>query len=166
MTDSGTGGRRTAPRLGRAIAGGALLVGVLDFCAALAIGASTGASPRRVAQSIASGLLGRAAYEGGWPTAALGLALHFTIATGVATVFVLASRWWPGLRRRPWLWGPAYGILVFLVMYRVVLPLAGLDAWPRQWPGFVRAVAAHVFAVGLPVAWWTRRATSSAPAPR
>ncbi|MEZ5294061.1 MAG: hypothetical protein R2745_23465 [Vicinamibacterales bacterium] len=162
MADNGTGGQ-PAPWLGRAIRGGTLLVGVLDFCAALAIGASTGTTPQRVAQSIASGLLGRAAYDGGWPTAALGLALHFTIACGVTTVFALASRRLPDLRRRPWLWGPLYGILVFLAMYRVVLPLAGLNAWPRRWVGFVNAVLAHVFAVGLPAALWTRHASDRRP---
>ena len=43
-------------------------------------------------QSIASGLLGKAAYEGGSATAPLGLALHFFIAFVMALVYVLAAR--------------------------------------------------------------------------
>jgi hypothetical protein len=42
--------------------------------------------PTRLLQSVASGLLGPAAFDGGIPTAALGLALHFFIALVAATV--------------------------------------------------------------------------------
>lgn len=144
----------------RSIVGGSILVGVLDFADAVAFNAMMGVGPLRVAQSIASGLMGRAAYEGGWGTAVLGVCLHFVIATIVTSVFVAAAGAWPSLRRRPFVWGPLYGLLVFLMMYRVVLPIVGLNAWPRRWPAFLNAVGAHIFAVGLPVALWDRRAWS------
>lgn len=148
---------RPRPSLPRLCATGGLLVGVLDLLAAMLFGAFTGATPTRVAQSIASGLLGRAAYDGGWTTAALGIALHFGIATAIATVYVVASRRLPMLRTRPVVAGALYGLCVFVFMYRVVLPLAGLQAWPTRWQGFARAVGAHLFAVGWPIAFWTVR---------
>jgi uncharacterized membrane protein YagU involved in acid resistance len=148
---------RSLPSLMRLCAIGGVLVGVLDLLAAVLIGTFTGAPPVRVAQSIASGLLGRAAYDGGWGTAAIGVGLHFGIAFSVASVYVLASRRLPALRTRPLLSGAVYGLGVFVFMYRVVLPLAGLQAWPTHWPGFARGVGAHLLAVGWPIALWTAR---------
>jgi hypothetical protein len=136
---------------------GGLLIALLDLLAAILFGVFTGVTPMRVAQSIASGLLGRAAYSGGWRTAALGVALHVGIAFCVAGVYVIGSRWLPRLRARPALSGAIYGLAVFVVMYRVVLPLAGLQAWPTRWPEFARAIGAHLLAVGWPIAWWTAR---------
>lgn len=145
-----------SPTLAKSIAGASLLVGVFDLTDAFVFNAVMGISPLRVTQSIASGFLGRAAYDGGWATGALGVALHFIISTIVAAVFVAAASAWPALRRRPFVWGTLYGLLVFVVMYRVVLPAVGLNAWPRRWPAFANAVGAHIFAVGLPIALWNR----------
>lgn len=157
------------PSLVYSIAGATALVGVLDLADAILFNASLGVAPLRVMQSIASGLLGRSAYDGGWVTGALGVGLHFLIAGAVAGVFAFASRRWPALWRRPIVFGALYGLAMFLVMYRVVLPIAGLDAWPRRWPGLLNALGAHVFAVGLPVALWNHRLWSGhrnrAPAP-
>ena len=72
-------------------------------------------------QAIASGLLGREAFSGGWWTASLGLGLHFLIATSAAALYALASlhpdpgppavvvrlRVWPGGLRRHAVRGPA-----------------------------------------------------------
>jgi hypothetical protein len=145
---------RPRPSLTRLCAAGGLLVGALDLLAAILFGAFTGATPTRVAQSIASGLLGRAAYAGGWRTAALGVALHFGIAVCVAGVYVVVSRR-PGWRVRPAVAGAIYGLAVFVFMYRVVLPLAGLHVWPARWQEFARAIGAHLFAVGWPIAFLT-----------
>jgi len=63
-------------------------------------------------QSIASGLLGPQAYEGGVATAILGVVLHFVIAIGAAAVFYLLSRKLPFLTQKPILWGPLYGAAI------------------------------------------------------
>src|SRR5437879_3306993 len=44
-------------------------------------------APRRVMQSVAAGVLGKASFDGGIPTALLGTALHFTIATIWTSIF-------------------------------------------------------------------------------
>jgi hypothetical protein len=49
-------------------------------------------NPIQVLQYIASGALGKSAFEGGLVTAALGAMFHFIIAWAAAAVFVLASR--------------------------------------------------------------------------
>jgi len=70
--------------------------------------------PRRktnpVSQSIASGLLGPKAYEGGVATAILGVVLHFVIAIGAATVFYLVSRKLTFLTQKPILWDRCMGL--------------------------------------------------------
>src|SRR5215213_2268096 len=72
---------------------GGLIAGTLDICAAfLTAWLRRGVSPPAVLRFVASGLLGPAALTGDAKTAAIGLALHFLIATGATIVFYLASR--------------------------------------------------------------------------
>src|SRR5262249_18556820 len=85
----------------RAIATGTLMVGALDACLALIFWGLRGGRPIRIFQSIAAGLLGRASYAGGLPTATLGLFLHFFIAGSIVATYFLASRRIDVLTRRP-----------------------------------------------------------------
>src|SRR5215467_13042906 len=90
---------------------GGLIAGTLDICAAfLTAWLRAGIGPVRLLQFVASGLLGSAAAEGGVKTAAIGLGLHFLIATIWAIVFYLASRKWLFLIERPVMYGLLYGI--------------------------------------------------------
>jgi len=75
----------------RAIVFGGLVAGVLDITAAFVIYGLRGALPVRIPQSIANGLLGAAAYKGGFATAALGAALHFFIALVATAVYYVAT---------------------------------------------------------------------------
>jgi hypothetical protein len=141
----------------RPILAGGIAAGVLDLGAALAQGALRGAGPTRVLQAIASGALGRAAYDGGLASALVGLLSHFTVATGAATVFVLMARRVPWLLRAPWVSGPVFGIGVWAAMRFVVLPLS---AFPHVQPSDPEAIATalliHVLFVGLPIAFAVR----------
>ena len=112
--------------LGQAIAYGTLAVGGLDGLAAIVTFGLRGTTPYRLFQGIAVGLLGRASFEGGWSTSALGLVLHFVVALGIVTTFVVASRFLPALARRPLLVGPLYGVAAFFVMNLVVIPLSAI----------------------------------------
>ena len=107
-----------------ALVAGTLTVGVLDILDAFIFFGLRGARPVGILQSIASGVLGRAAYQGGLRTAALGLLLHFVIAFGVVATYLLATRLIPALNRRPWLYGLLYGVVVYAVMNLVVVPLS------------------------------------------
>jgi uncharacterized membrane protein YagU involved in acid resistance len=139
------------------IALGGVLAGVLDILAAFAMSWPR-VTPARVLQSIASGLLGRAAYQGGARTAALGLLLHFVIAFGAAAVYYAASRRLPLLRRRPVACGLAYGVAVYLVMNLVVLPLSQIGFRLPPWPTIALLVVIHMICVGLPIALAAARA--------
>jgi len=48
--------------------------------------------PIAIMQSVASGLIGQRAYEGGAATAALGLCLHYAMGFIIAAIFWFASR--------------------------------------------------------------------------
>jgi hypothetical protein len=137
----------------QAILLGGLSAGVLDFLGACVTNASRGVTPLRIAQSIASGWLGRAAFEGGYRTASLGVASHFLIALGAATVFVFASRQWPWLLEHVALSGVFYGVAVFWFMQLVVLPLSAI-AFKQNflWPVVLTGMIVHVVCVGWPIA--------------
>ena len=137
-----------------------LIAGACDITAALTVYAHLdGARSIRLLQGIASGLLGKASFEGGFATAALGLLCHFTIATGAATVFYGASRLLPVLVRAAPVTGPLYGIAVYFFMQLVVLPLSAIGPRPFSWQATIIGNVIHIFCVGLPIALTVRRYT-------
>lgn len=146
--------------VGRALATGTLAVGVLDIMDAFIFFGLRGVKPLAILQSIASGVLGRAAYQGGLRTALLGLLLHFVIAFGVVAVYLMATRFMPGLNRRPWLYGPLYGLVVYAVMNFVIVPMSAAALGSGPTPLIVRAngLLIHMFGVGLPAALVAARA--------
>jgi uncharacterized membrane protein YagU involved in acid resistance len=108
---------------------GGFIAGALDIGAACLINS---AKPSAILHVIASGLIGKsAALDGGATTVALGLILQWAMSIIIATIFVVASRWRPVLRRRWIAAGLAYGVVVFAVMNYVVLPLSALGHAPR-----------------------------------
>jgi uncharacterized membrane protein YagU involved in acid resistance len=142
----------------RAVLVGGSIAGALDILFALSFAATNGMPPQRLLQLVASGLLGDAAYAGGAPTALLGLAAHFALSYLWAALFVAAAAWQPRLVARPVLAGAVFGVVVFLAMRLVVLPLS---AFPH--PVSFKPLAAgldllsHMFLFGLPIALAARR---------
>lgn len=145
----------------KAIAFGALTVGTLDILDAfIFFYVRSGARPMRILQGIAAGLLGRnAAIQGGVKTAALGLALHFFIATCIVTVYFLASRVLPVLRRQTLICGAVYGPIVWAFMNYVVIPhsATGGGGTPVTHV-LINGLMIHIFGVGLPSALFARMA--------
>ena len=131
-----------------------VVAGTLDMTdACLWWGITKGVPPERIFQSIASGLLGKAAFKGGAQTAALGLALHFAIMAVMVAVYVLASQRLRVLTRRPVVMGLAYGAATYIVMNYVVLPLSQVGPHGAfVLPSFINGLAAHLFLVGLTIA--------------
>lgn len=146
---------------------GGALAGTLDILAALTQALLRGGTPQRLLQSIASGILGRRAYDGGWWTAMLGLEAHFTIALGAATTFVLASRVWPWLTEHWRVAGAVYGVCVWAMMAFVIVPLSAVPfSATRTVSGVSTALLIHITCVGLPIAWAARRANDSSTTTR
>ena len=132
---------------------GGVTAGALDLFDAFVMSLVNGGTPVRVLHAISSGVLGRAAYEGGAPAAALGLALHFVIATCAATTYWLASLKLPILLRRPVICGLLFGLAVWAFMYQVVLPITfGRAYMVPALPQLANQLAIHALGVGLPIA--------------
>jgi len=148
----------------RAIVYAGLTVGILDLLDAFVFfGLRSGARPIGILHSIAAGLLGRdAARAGGLQTAALGFVLHFLVAFIIATIYVVASRALPVLRRRWVICGLAYGVMAYFVMTFVVVPLSNAGpgriafALPVA-PVLINGLAIHALGVGLPSAYFASR---------
>lgn len=142
-----------------AIATGGAIAGAFDIAYAMIYSYfRSGVAPTRILQSVASGLLGRAAYDGGAATAALGLALHFLMALAMAAAYVFAARRLPALIRRPVLYGSLYGLFLYLFINLVVLPLSRFPslAMPATIT-IVTSIIVHMFLVGVPIALAARR---------
>jgi hypothetical protein len=143
-----------------AVALGALTVGFLDALDAIVFFGARGVAPGRIFQAIAAGLLGRASFQGGISTVALGIVLHFTVASLIVTVYFVASRRFRVLVRYPFILGPLYGIVAYLVMNFVVIPLSAAGTGARSLPVVINGVLIHMAGVGLPSALFARAATS------
>jgi len=138
------------------------IVGALDITAAcIQAHIQFGITPLRVLKGVAGGLLGRGAYQGGFAVAALGLAMHFTMALTVATIFYLLIRRFslPQKLSAVVAVGLFYGAAVFAVNNFVTAPLLSwvrslylhtpvLFKPPMGWAQLV----IHLFCVGLPIA--------------
>ena len=143
-------------RVFRAILAAGFVVAVLDISSAFVIWWQRGVGARRGLQGIAAGLLGAKAFDGGWATAGLGIALHFFVAFVVASIFYLASRKIDFLTIHPVVSGVLYGIGVYIVMYWFVLPTAFPTFRHRLWNELL-AVVIHISLIGLPCALIVRR---------
>ena len=142
-----------------AIFWGGLACGVFDITqACIAWGIQNQLPPMRIFQSVAGGVLGRSAAQGGVKTAALGLALHFLIAFCWAAGYYVASRRIAFLTEQPVLAGLLYGEFVWLAMNFVVIPLSAIHRWPT-WTAasIITGPIGHLFLVGLPIALAVRR---------
>ena len=139
-----------------------LIVGTMDILSAFIIALSRGSTITRLLQFIASGVLGREAFQGGMATALLGLALHFFIAFTLVAVFYAARRSFSFIRQHAISSGIVYGLIVFAVMNLVVLPLSA--AKPRHsLSGDLIQIGIHMFVIGLPTSLLLRRLSGAKP---
>lgn len=152
------GGRVLLRRVALAALTGGLVAGALDIAFAVALHGLRGIPPTRVLQSVASGLLGSAAYAGGGWSALLGAAVHFAMAIAMAGSYSVLSLRFPVLRDQPTLCGAAWGVALFVVMNHAIVPLsAAVPGGPPPAPAYALGLAAHVLLVGIPVALIARR---------
>ena len=144
------------------VAAGGLVAAILDIAFACLYWALDSNVPAtRILQSVAAGALGRSSFDGGAVTAAYGLALHLLIVLAMAAAYyVAAGRWFP-LRERPFRFGGAYGLLLYVIMNYVVVPVSRAEAGPDDPLWVALGVAAHVFLVGIPIALAGGRAAAA-----
>jgi len=140
---------------GSTIVQAGLLAGALDISAAcIQAYLVGGVTPAQVLRYVASGVWGPDAFQGGTGMALQGLLFHFIIAFGWATLFFFA---YPLIRKVSTNWvlnGLVYGVIVWTLMNRVIVPLSNVPARPFQFN--VQAMigmAIIMGCIGLPIAW-------------
>jgi len=107
--------------------------------------------------------------SGGAGMAAIGLAMHFTVALTATLVFYALSRRIAFLRTAPlWTIGPLYGTIVFSAMnYGTIPALSWVRSLylgtPPRWPGSMSwpQLLIHMAFVGTPIVWGVRRSSST-----
>jgi hypothetical protein len=143
----------------RALLSAGATIGVIDFLYATIFVMSKGRPWYGAWQGVASSVLGADSFAGGYPTAFLGVFLHFAVATCIAAVYLIASRWLGVLRQRPVLCGLLYGLAAFFVMNLVVVPLTRIGPQPLTWTPFnVGGLIVHIFLLGPAAAYFASRA--------
>lgn len=149
------------PIVGILLGGG--VAATFDIVYAIVRSGQHGRTPLWVLQSVASGWLGPDAFTSGLFGGVVGLVSHYGILLVGATVYFVASSRLPVLRSQALGCGALFGVLVYLFMNFVVLPLSAFPfklAYPplRLLEGF----ASHAVFVGIPIALAIRRFSPSA----
>lgn len=143
------------------IALGGLVVGTLDLVFAYAFWKPRGVRLSDILQSIAAGWYGEQSQAMGTTSVLVGALSHY----GIAIIFVLAywlvARRVQALLRRTYVYGSLYGLLLYLAMNLVVLPLSAAGS-----PGFgnlpwvASSVAMHAV-LGVLCAFFARQAQAT-----
>ena len=108
-----------------------------------------------ILRRIASAALGQTALSGGWTMAWCGLFFHYVIAFCFTTAYVLLYPYLSFLQKNKYISGVLYGLLVWLIMNRIVLPLTKIHMATFQWSTALIGMALLIFFIGLPVAYIT-----------
>jgi hypothetical protein len=156
-TEVATGFSPDNPPLSAILLGG-FCAGLADFLSASINKILSGGAWTDPWKGVASGLLGKAARDGGGEMALLGVVLHFFITlAGAALLYLIVSRvkWLP----RQWIvLGVLYGLAFLAMMNYVILPLSAIGRSIYPLENLHVAAFWHIVLVGLPTAWFISRA--------
>jgi hypothetical protein len=133
-----------------------LVCGALDILFAMMLTVWRGRAIPDMLRFVASGPFPQATDWGGGG-ALLGLLVHFTLMAIMVAAFVLAARRIPVLTDSPLLWGLLFGLVTYVVMNLIVVPLRFPPAWPPKALSIATQLFAHIVLVGLPTAFIARR---------
>jgi hypothetical protein len=131
-----------------AVAAG-LVAGATNLVAAAAI---FGGTMTHGFQMIASGLLGEQAFSQGLTAATLGALLHFAISIAAAALYLWTADRHPALARHWLVGGFLFGVLVYLVMSLVVVPLSNAANPDLSLSMIAKELVAHTVMFGVPIA--------------
>jgi len=135
--------------LGQRILLATAIAGTLDSGRAMIETARAGKPIGGMLRSLASGPFPPAT-DWGAGGAVVGLAVHYAIMAVMAAVFLIARDRIAIVRRHTILAALAYGVILWLVMYGLVLPLRFGMSFPSPKPtAIAKQLFAHVVLVGL-----------------
>jgi CHASE2 domain-containing sensor protein len=133
-----------------------LVAGILDgVSACLLAWVLAKRSPALVFRFVASGVFGTKAFQQR-PMPWVGLAFHLGIALAFTAAYFGLCTFWPWPLYHPVAAAIGYGLVVWAIMNRGVVPLSKVP--PRPMPFWLAVVNMVILigAIGLPVAWGAR----------
>lgn len=136
-----------------------LLCGTLDIVYAAVSSVVQGRTISSMLHFVASGPFGDGVRGWGIGGDIAGLATHYAIMGAMVAMWFFVARRWAALTVWPWwLTGTIYGLILYYIMNGIVLPLRFEVAFPPT--DLVKggiALFPHIFFVGWPCAWLTRK---------
>ena len=133
-----------------------LVAGTLDILAAIILSLVFGRGPMNMLRFVASGPF-PGAPEWGSAGSILGLVVHFTLMAIMVTAYMILAARRPALPAKPLLWGVIYGLVTYVVMNLIVVPLRFPAAFPPSPRGVGTQLFCHIVLVGIPIAWIAAR---------
>ena len=143
--------------MGRTIAIATLIAGTLDILFAMILTLWFGREIGGMLRYVGSGPF-PAATEMGSAGAILGLVTHFALMAVMAAAYVVAARARPSMLAKPVLWGIVYGLITYVIMNWLVVPIRFDTPLPPRPLSIATQLFAHIVLVGLPIALVTARA--------
>jgi hypothetical protein len=128
------------------------------------------ASVQGVFQGIASTVLGRSAFQGGWTTAILGMVMHVGVALAWSSLFLTLVRLSSPLRRLldssagSLAVAAVLGPLIYVAMTMTVIPLL-TGRGPTVDGVWWSVLLGHIPFVAIPIVWIVRRDLRRSPSP-
>jgi uncharacterized membrane protein YagU involved in acid resistance len=116
-----------------------------------------GMSPYNLIKFVASGVYGKAAFEGGSDMVAMGLLFHYCIAFAFTIFFFLVYPYWDFLNKNWIVTGVLYGAFVWSVMNLLILPMTNVAQSPFNFMKAAIAMTILILAIGLPLSHLANR---------
>jgi hypothetical protein len=133
-----------------------LISGTLDILFAMILTLAFGRQIPNMLRYVASGPF-PSATDMGTSGAYLGLLVHFSLMAIMAAVFMAAVAQRPDWVANPWLAALVYGLITYVVMNWLVVPLRFGTPLPPKTLSIATQIFAHIVLVGIPMALIARR---------
>jgi hypothetical protein len=134
-----------------------LIVGSLDLSCAAIQTLIYNAKPVKMLQYIASGVFGKEAFSTEMPYAVYGFIFHYCIALIWTVLFFLVYPQIKFLSKNKIVTGIIYGIFIWTMMTRVVLPLSNTAAGTFKLKNAIIAASILSLAIGIPLSFMAYR---------
>ena len=132
------------------------VAGTLDILFAMILTVFFGREIGNMLRYVGSGPFPQAT-EMGTNGAILGLLVHFALMAIMAAVYVIAAQRMPALLQRPIQWGVLYGLVTYVVMNWLIVPMRFDTPLPPSALSIATQLFAHILLVGIPIALNTAR---------
>ena len=143
-------------KIWRAIGFATVVSGTLDICWAMLLTLLFGREVGAMLRFVASGPFPSATGMGAGG-AILGLVVHFALMAIMAMIFMLLVRSRPRWLDKPWLMAIIFGLITYVVMNLIVVPLRFHAPLPPKPVSIATQLFAHIVLVGLVFAFVARR---------